>query len=160
MIRVMNKSTRTPKVKLRGKICMRQIHLSLEDSHKEWRKRVFEGKTENIYDMKTLNDMNFINVNKVNYLYEFNLLHDKPYPSRQTKNTNGYYPLILHVCMNTRRDKEKSNNFRILLYSGFSSTVVMKRITTKIKTKKYSVIQYHTHPVKLTINLKVKLYFI
>ena len=34
--------------------------LSLDDSHKEWRKPDFERKLINIYDMKSMNDMNII----------------------------------------------------------------------------------------------------
>ena len=34
--------------------------LSLDNNDKEWHKRVFERKAENIYDIKSLNNMNSI----------------------------------------------------------------------------------------------------
>ena len=39
--------------------------------------------------------------------------------------TENHYSHILHVCMNTRKGKEKFKNFQILLNSGCSSTIVM-----------------------------------
>ena len=49
--------------------------LILDDSHTEWLKYAFKRKLEDIYDMKILNDMNYIHDNKVNDIYEWNLLH-------------------------------------------------------------------------------------
>ena len=59
--------------------------LSHGDSQKEWHKCAFEIKLENIYVMKSWNDMNRINDNKVNNMVEFNLLHDILNPSKHTK---------------------------------------------------------------------------
>ena len=74
----------------------------------------------NIYD----NDLNHIN--------EFNLLHGILNPSKHTKNNDSRYYPILCVCMNARRGKGEYKN-RIVLDSGFSSTILMIRLTFKLK---------------------------
>ena len=79
-----------------------------------------------MYDIKILNSMNNINDNKVNNVFECNLPHDMLNPYKHTKNINSHYSPILHVCMDTRNIKARFNNFRILLYSGYSSTIVMR----------------------------------
>ena len=107
--------------------------LSLYDNHKEWRKCAFRSELENIYDMKSLSDMNIIHGNKVNIISECNLLNDILTSSKHTKNINIYHSLILYVCINTRGSRKKYNNFLILLDSGCSLIFVMKRSTTKYK---------------------------
>ena len=91
-------SMRTPEAK---KKLYELNKLSLNDSLKEWRKRAFESKLENMYDMKSLNDINCIHLNKVNNIAEWNLLHVILNTSKLTKNINIYYNPILNVCMNT-----------------------------------------------------------
>ena len=49
--------------------------LGLDESHKEWHKCEFWNKQENIYDTKSLNDMNHIHDNTVNNIAECSLLH-------------------------------------------------------------------------------------
>ena len=49
---------------------------------KEWRKRAFESKLENINDIKRQNGMTCIHKNKVNKIAEYNLLHDILNPSK------------------------------------------------------------------------------
>ena len=62
-------------------------------------------------------------------------------PSKHTKNRNSNYSLILNVCINTRKVKAKFNNFQILLYIGYSSTVVMGRPIIKLKPKEDATIK-------------------
>ena len=50
--------------------------------------------------------MNCIHGNKVNKLYELNLLHDILNPPRHTKTLNIHYYHIIKGCMKTRRGKE------------------------------------------------------
>ena len=62
--------------------------------------------------------------------------------------------------MNTRKGREKFKNFRILLNSGLSSTIVRRRLRKKINTKEDAVIKWHTQAGNITTNLKVKIDFI
>ena len=61
--------------------------------------------------------------------------------------------------MNTRKVRLKFKNFRILLDSGFSSTIVIGRLVEKHTLEKYAVMQQHTQVVNITTNLKVKVDF-
>ena len=79
-------------------------------------------------------------------------------PPKCTKNLNIHYSPILHVCMNNRIVKARFENFRILLDSGCSSTIVMGRLFEKLCLEKYAVIQWHTQAGNITTNLKVKVY--
>ena len=60
--------------------------------------------------------------------------------------------------MNTRKGKAKFKNFRILLDSGCSSTILMIRIMQK-NPKEDNLIKWNTQAGKITTNLKVKIYF-
>ena len=71
----------------------------------------------------------------VNNIAECNLLHDVLNPSKRIKYINSHYYHIIHRCINTRMGREKYKYFQILLDSGFSSTIVMISIETKLKTK-------------------------
>ena len=79
--------------------------------------------------------MNCIHKIEVNIRPECNLLHDRLNPYKCTKPLNIHYYYILHVCMNTRKGKERFKNFRILLDSGCKSTIVMG-LLIKILTAK------------------------
>ena len=61
--------------------------------------------------------------------------------------------------MNTRKGELKFKIFRILLDSGFSSTVVMGRLMSKLTPKKGDIMQCHTQADKITTNLRVKIEF-
>ena len=119
----------------------------------------FEINIKNIYGMKILNDMNHIHENEVNNISECNLLHGVLDPSKLTKNINIYHSPILRVCMNTCRGKAKFKNFRILLVSGFSSTIVMRSLLDKLKAKKGGVVKWHTQADNLTTNMRVGIDF-
>ena len=69
--------------------------------------------------------------NEVKNIAEFNLLHDIINPPKRAKNLNNHYSHIIHGCMNTRKGKAKFKNFRIILYSGFSSTILMGSLVKK-----------------------------
>ena len=61
--------------------------------------------------------------------------------------------------MNTRRDKVKFKNLKIILDSGFSSIIVMGRLVGNLSLERYAVTKCHTQAVNITTNLKVKVYF-
>ena len=103
--------------------------------------------------------MTRIHNNEVKNISEYNLLHDIINPPKRAKNLNSRYAPILHGCINTRKDKAKFKNFRVLLDSGCSSTIVMGRLVEKLYPGKYSQMQWHTQAVNITTNLKVKVYF-
>ena len=131
--------------------------LSLDDIKKEWRKHVFESKTENIYEMKSQNDMKLIHDNNVNNIAACNLIHDIPNPSKRTKHLNIYYYPIIDGGMNTRRGRATCKSFRILLNSRYNSTIITIRLITKLKNKNNPVIQWHKQVGNITTNLKVNL---
>ena len=85
--------------------------------------------------------MNFIHDTEVNKIAGFNLLHDILNTYKRTKNINCHYSPILHGCMNTRNGRSKFKNFRILLDSGYSSMIIMRRLIEKLNPKKYDVMQ-------------------
>ena len=72
--------------------------------------------------------MTRIHDNELNNIAECNLLHDMINTPKHTKNLISHYSPILHGFMNTRKSKERFKNFRILLDSGCSSTIVMERL--------------------------------
>ena len=111
----------------------------------------------NIYDIKRPNGMTCINENKLNKTTECNLINDMLNPSKHTKFLNSHQSTILHGCMNTRKDREKCNNFHILMDSRRSSTIIMRRLITKINPKRYAVMQWHTQEGNIITNLNVKI---
>ena len=58
--------------------------------------------------------------------------------------------------MNNRKVNVKFKNFRILMNSGFSSTIVMGRLVEKLHPEKDAEMQWHTQAGNITTNLKVK----
>ena len=125
----------------------------------ELRKCGFESKLENKYDIESQIGVTFIHLNKVDKLYECNLIHDIPNPPKHTKNLNSHYSPILQVCMNARTGKTKFKNFRDLLYSGCSSTIAMGRLIQKLNSEEDDLMQWHTQAGRITANLKVKIDF-
>ena len=61
--------------------------------------------------------------------------------------------------MNTQKGTEKFKNFRILLDSGCSSTILMKRLIEIPNPKRDDVIQWHTQAGNINTYLKVKIDF-
>ena len=74
------------------------------------------------------------------------------------KNLNIHYSPVLKGCNNTRKGKSKFNNFRIILDSGCSSTIVMGRLIQKIIPKIENVMQWHMQAGNITTNQHVKRY--
>ena len=52
---------------------------------KEWRKRAFESKIKNIYDIKMQNGITCMHENEVNKISKCNLPHDVLHSSKRTK---------------------------------------------------------------------------
>ena len=109
--------------------------------------------------MKCFNSKNIINDNKVNNIPECNLLHVIINNSEGTKNINSHYSPILHAFMNRHKGKARFKNFRILLDSRCSFTIVTRKIITQLNYKENAVMQWHTQAGKITNNMKVKIYF-
>ena len=80
--------------------------------------------------------MTCIHDKKVNKLSECNLLHDIINSFKRTKNINSHYYLILHGCINTQKGRARFDNFRILLYSGCTFTIVMVGLIKNLLLKK------------------------
>ena len=87
--------------------------------------------------------------------FEFSTLEEKNY-SKQTKYINLQYSPILHGCMNTCRGKAKFETFGIILKSVCSSGFINVRITTKLKTEEYVLMQFKTQAGNIITNKKVK----
>ena len=60
--------------------------------------------------------------------------------------------------MNTQKGKARFKKFRILLDSGCISTIVIRRLITKLNLKEDAVIQWCSEARNITTNIKVKIY--
>ena len=98
-----------------------------------------------------------VHENKVNKLFGCNSLNVILDPPKLSKTLNSHHYPILKGCMNILEGKEKFKNFRILLDSGCSSTIIIVRLINKLTPQKYSVMQWHTQAGKITTNSKVKI---
>ena len=76
-----------------------------------------------------------INKNK-SITYECNVLTHILNPTKHEKSKYDHYLPILLGCMNTHSGREEFRNFRIILDSGISSTIVIGKLMSKIKQKK------------------------
>ena len=105
-------------------------NMSFEDTKEklEWHKREFECELENTYGIENQNYMTRIHDDKVNKIYECNLLDDIIISPKHTKTLNSHDSPILNGCMNIRKVRAKFKNFWILLDSGCSSKIVMGRL--------------------------------
>ena len=61
--------------------------------------------------------------------------------------------------MNNRRGKANFRNFRILLISGSSSTIMMNNLTSKLKRKQSSTTIWQTQGWNFTTNEMETVYF-
>ena len=66
------------------------MRLDKKRENTEWRKRAFEGKIKNKYDIERQNGENWIHDNEVNIIDEWNLLHDILNPTKQKEKLNSY----------------------------------------------------------------------
>ena len=103
--------------------------------------------------------MTRIQNNEVKNIDEYNLLYDTINPPKRAKSLNSPYSPILHGCMNTRKWKVEFKNFRIILDSGCSPTIVIGRLVKRKGLEKYAPMQWHTQAGNITTNLMDKFYF-
>ena len=103
--------------------------------------------------------MNCIHENKVNKMAEWSLLNDIPNPSKCTKLPDIHCSPILQKFMNTLKVRSKFKIFRILLDSGCSSTIVMKRLIKTIHPKRDDVMKWHKQAGSINTDQKVKIDF-
>ena len=89
---------------------------------------------------------------------EFNILTDILNPTKCIK-TKSHYSPILQGCMNTRSGRKLFKNFRILLDSGSSSTIIMGKLTEKTKPKHSTETTWETQSGKFTKSKKVNVEF-
>ena len=80
-------------------------------------------------------------------------------PVKDAKNKNSHYSQILQGCMNTCSGREKFSNFRILMESESSSTIVMVNLKSKLKQKQYESNMWKTQSGNFTTSNKVNVYF-
>ena len=85
--------------------------MSLDETKEkiEWRKRALEFESSDVIENRY--KMIYIHGYEVKNMPECNLLHDIINPPRRARNINIRYFPILHGCMNTRKGREKFNNF-------------------------------------------------
>ena len=67
---------------------------------------------------------------------EFNLLSNILNTIKHAKLKNIHYSPIMQGCMNTRSGRTKLTNVQILLDRRSSSTIVMVKLTSKLKERK------------------------
>ena len=103
--------------------------------------------------------MTCLHNNEVKNIAECNLLYDIINRPKRGKKLNSHYSHIIHGCMNTGKGKANFKNFHILLDSGCSSTIVIRRIVENLGPEKYAPMQWHTQAVNITTNIKVKVDF-
>ena len=120
---------------------------------------MFESELKYIYDIKIPNGINFIHKNEVNKISEFNLLHDIINPPEHTKTFNSHHSTILSRCVNIQNGRAKFKNFRILLDNVCGSTVVIRKLLTKLNPKEEYMMQWHTQAGNITTSLRVKICF-
>ena len=70
---------------------------------------------------------------------------------------NSHHSPILHERMNTRKGRETLNNYQMLLDSGFSSRIVMRRLIDKMNPKKEYVMKCLMQAGNITNNQKVRI---
>ena len=135
------------------------MSLDEKKENKEWRKCEFEIELKNKYEIEIQNGMTCIHRNKVNKLSEWNLLYDVLNPPKHTKKLNRHYSPIIKGFMNTWKFKGKFKVFKILLDSGYSTTIVTGRLIQKLNPKEDAVMKWHTKEGSVTTNLKVNIEF-
>ena len=80
--------------------------------------------------------MIYIHDNELNNIAELYLLHDITNPPKRAKNVNSHYSHNLHGCINTIKGRAKLKKLRIILDSGCSSTIVLRRLVRKLCSEK------------------------
>ena len=76
--------------------------------------------------------MMHIHDNKVNKIYECNLLHGIINPRKRTKNLSIHYSPIIHGFIISRKGRANFNTFQILLESGCISIIIIVSLVEKL----------------------------
>ena len=100
---------------------------------------------------------NKMNKDKI-IVHKCNILTAILNPTEFAKKHFRYSP-ILQSCMNTCSGKALFRNFRILLDSGSSSTIIMDKLTEKLKPKHSTETTWETEARKFTTSTKVNIEF-
>ena len=95
--------------------------------------------------------------NEVKNIYERNLIHNIINTPKRVRNINTHYSPILHGCMNTRKNRARFRKNCILLDSGCSSTILMRRLVNQLGLEEDSPIQWSTQAGNITTTMKDKL---
>ena len=90
---------------------------------------------------------------------ECNVLYNFLNPTKFAGTKNIHYSPILQGCMNTRSGREKLKKFRILLDSGSSLTIVMVKLTSKLKSKEAAKHMLEIQAGKFTTSKKANIEF-
>ena len=87
--------------------------------------------------MNILNDMNRTDDNEVKNIAAWNFLYGILNYSKSTKNINIHYYTILHGYINICGGKSRYNIFWILLDGVSITTIAMRNLIRKLKTKRW-----------------------
>ena len=103
--------------------------------------------------------MTHMHAKEVNKIAECYLLPGIINPPKRAKNINSHYYPILHGCTDIRKGRAKFKNFQIIFDSGFSSTILTRRLVEKLSLEKDAVMQWYTQDGNITTHLKNKVDF-
>ena len=67
--------------------------------------------------------------------HEYNILPNILNPTKRAKSKYNHYSPTIQGCMNICSGRERFGNFRFILYKGISSTIIMGKLTSKLKQK-------------------------
>ena len=79
--------------------------------------------------------MTCIHRDKVNKITECSWIHDIINSYKLIKFLNSHQYPIMHVCMNTQKDRAKFKNFHILLDSRCTSMIIMRSLIANLNHK-------------------------
>ena len=112
-----------------------------------------------ICDWKSKRNYIYIYYKEVKNIDEYNLLHDIINPPKRAKNINSHYYPILHGCTDIRKGRAKFKNFQIIFDSGFSPTILTRRLVEKLSLEKDALMQWYTQDGNITTHIKNKVDF-
>ena len=96
---------------------------------------------------------------EVKNIAKCNLIHDIINPPKRDNQLSSHYSDILHGCIHTRRGKAKFKIFRIIFDSGYSPTIVIRRLVNNLGLEKDAPMQWNKQAGNIKTNIKVKTYF-
>ena len=74
--------------------------------------------------------------------------------TKRARTKNSHYSPIIQGCMNTRSGRAKFKNFQIILDNGRSSTIMMGKLASKLKSKETEKNMWETQSGKFTTSKK------